>query len=108
MSVTIKYTKAQYQAKITELEGYYALLEQHLSSMENLKESMFQFWEDENARTTGMILNGEIEQVKKAMTRTSDLLIFYKSSVEKLSGADASVRDLLGDALSIITGLSIS
>lgn len=104
----VKYTKAQYQAKITELEGYYAQLEQHLTNMENLKDNMFQFWDDENARTTGKILNATIRQVQNAMTRTSDLLIFYKSAIEKMSGADSTAKELLDDAFSVISSLGIS
>jgi len=107
MSVMVNYTAAQYQAKITELEGYYSQLENHLSTMENLKNSMFDFWNDANAQEAGQSLAAEIRQVRNAMDRTSDMLTFYKSAVEKLDGANINVTSLLQDALSLLSGLGI-
>lgn len=43
MPVVLKYTKAQYQAKISELENYLAQLKDHRQKMAELKESMFNF-----------------------------------------------------------------
>ena len=103
----INYTKAQYQAKITELEGQYAQLVQHLERMEELKKQMFDFWNDPNAEKTGEILAIQIRQVKNAMDRTQDLLGFYKSTVEKLDGAGGVVGGLLSQALSILSGTGI-
>ena len=102
MALIVKYTKAQYQAKITELEGYYNQLAQHLARMQELKSQMFNFWDDANAQKTGLILSNEIRSVQNAMDRTSDTLTFYKSAIDKLDGADLSVGDILGDALSIL------
>ena len=102
MALTVKYTKAQYQAKISELEGYYNQLAQHLARMQELKGQMFNFWDDSNAQTTGQILAIQIRNVQNAMDRTYDTLIFYKNAVEKLDGTNLMVDDLLGDALSIL------
>ena len=107
MSLIIKYTKAQYQAKITELESYSQQLEQHLSRMEGLKEKMFQFWDDPNARTVGQVLNIQIRQVRNATTRTNDLLTFYRTSVEKLDASGGLASGLLEEAMGILTGLGI-
>lgn len=107
MSFTLNYTKTQYQTKITELDGYYKRLSTHLTTMESLKDRMYQFWTDENARTTGKMLEIEIRQVKNSMERTQDLLQFYKTSVEKLDGTNQTISDTLGDALKILTGLGI-
>ena len=102
MAFILKYSKAQYQAKISELEGYYAQLEQHLARMEELKSQMFNFWDDPNAQTAGQVLAAEIRSVRSAMDRTSDMLNLYKSSVESMGGTDSAVKDLLSDALSVL------
>ena len=107
MTFIVRYTKAQYQAKITELQGYYSQLESHLSTMEGLKEQMYQFWDDENARTTGTALASEIRQVKNAMDRTKDMLSFYKGSIEKLDAANISVGSTITEALGILGKLGI-
>ena len=105
MSFVLKYSKAQYMAKITELEGYYAQLQSHLTRMEDLKSQMFQFWNDKNAQTTGQILAIQIRSVRSAMDRTNDMLTFYKSAVEELGGTDNALGGMLQDALSMLTGI---
>ena len=101
--VIIKYTKAQYNAKITTLEGYHAQLATHLSRMEALREKMFSFWDDENARTVGKILNLEIKNVRNSMDTTQELLTFYKSAVEKLEGSNIQISDILGDIFGMLS-----
>lgn len=107
MTFTVRYTKGQYQAKITELQGYYSQLESHLSNMEGLKEKMYQFWDDENARTTGTALASEIRQVKNAMDRTRDMLTFYKGAIDKLDATNISVGSTITDALDVLGKLGI-
>lgn len=105
--ITVRYTKAQYMARITELEGYHGQLQQHLEKLEELREQVFVFWEDANAEKIGKILDIQIRQVQNSMDRTHDLLIFYKSAVEKLDGANLDVGQMLESALGTLAGLGI-
>ena len=102
MALTVKYTQAQYQAKIVELEGYYHQLEQHLARMQELKSQMFNFWDDANAQKTGQILAIQIRAVQTAMDRTSDTLSFYKAAIEKMDGVNISAGDLLEQAIGLL------
>ena len=43
MPVILKYTKAQYDAKITELQGYLNELKDHREKMVGLREQMYNF-----------------------------------------------------------------
>ena len=106
MAFLLSYSKAEYQAKITELEGYYAQLSQHLERMEQLKSEMFNYWNDEAARKAGLILSSEIRSVRSTMDSTSDMINFYKSAVEKFDGTNASIQDLLDEASFVVGGLS--
>lgn len=105
--ITVRYTKAQYMARITELEGYHGQLQQHLEKLEELREQVFVFWEDANAEKIGKILDIQIRQVQNSMDRTHDLLIFYKPAVEKLDGANLDVGQVLESALGTLAGLGI-
>ncbi len=107
MAFIIKYTKAQYTAKITELEGYQSQLSQHLTRMEGLRDNMYSFWNDPNARTAGQMLSIQIRQVRNAMDRTADLLIFYKTAVEKLDASNVSGSSMISEAISVLEGLGI-
>ena len=102
MAVVIKYTKAQYQAKIDELEAYYSELARHLTNLENLKSQMFDFWNDENARKAADSLVNTIVKVKGEMNYTREMIIMYKNIVAKLDSTNASMSDLLEEASSIL------
>ncbi len=102
MAVVIKYTKAQYQAKIDELEAYYSELARHLTNLENLKSQMFDFWNDENARKAADSLVNTIAKVKGEMNYTREMIIMYKNIVAKLDSTNASMSDLLEEASSML------
>ena len=107
MPAVLKYTKAQYEAKISELENLLGQLRDHREKMATLKDQMFNFWDDPNARKAGEALTVQIRQVDNSMLRTNDMLRFYQGAVEKLGGTDAAVSGLLGDALGILGSLGV-
>ncbi len=107
MAFLVKYTQAQYEAKLAELEGYHGQLQTHLDTMEGYREKMYQFWDDENAREVGEALNLQIRQVHNAMNRTKDMIDFYTRSVTKLEGVNSAVGDAIQSAISILSGLGI-
>ena len=100
----VKYTKAQYQAKIGELNRFNSRLETHLQQLEGFKDEMFQFWQDDNAQAVGEALTSEIKAVRNSMEQVQSYLGFYESCVEKLEGADADVLSTIGDAISLLSG----
>lgn len=100
----IKYTKAQYNAKIGELEGFSRRLESHLDRLEGFKSEMYEFWTDDNARAVADALTSEIRAVRNSMEQVESYLGFYKSCVEKLEGADSNVLSTIGDAISLLNG----
>ena len=102
MAVVIKYTKAQYQAKIDELEAYYSELARHLTNLENLKSQMFDFWNDENARKAEDSLVNTIAKLKGELNYTREMIIMYKNIVAKLDSTNASMSDLLEEASSML------
>lgn len=107
MPVILKYTEAQYKAKISELEGYLGRLKEHKENMKTLKGDMYNFWDDPNAQKAGEALAVQIHQVENAMERTMDLLNFYNKSVEQLGGTNSGIGELLEDALGILGTLGI-
>ena len=100
--ISVKYTKAQYQAKITEIEGYYNQLEQHLARMQELKSQIFNFWNDANAQTTSQVLAAQIRNVQTAMDRTYDTITLHKSAIDGLDGVNFEVSDILKDAIGML------
>ena len=102
MALTIKYTKGQYLAKLTELENYYSQLDTHLTRLKELKDQMYNFWDDSNAQKTGLILSQQIRYVQTTMDHVNYAITLYKSTVEKLDGANLNVGDILDTVLSLL------
>lgn len=102
MPFSILYDKVVYTDKISELEGYYSQLQGHLSTLEGYKEQMYQFWEDDKARTTGEALASMIRQVKNSMDSTQNMLNFYKRTVEKFDGTEKAIDESLQDVFGIL------
>jgi len=100
MSVIINYTKSQYLAKITELQGYYDMLAAHLDKLKGLKDQVVEFWQDDSSEKTLQLLQITINDVERSMQRTNEMLIFYRTTVEKMdasgSFADGSFEKLFG------------
>lgn len=106
MAFVLSYSKAVYEAKITELEGYYAQLSTHLESMQALQKEMYNYWNDEAARKAGIILSSEIRSVRNAMDSTTDVMTLYKEAVKKFDGTNQAIQDLLDDAAYVVGSLT--
>ena len=98
----LKYDAKLYQAKINQLKGYYDQLAAHLETMNGLRQEMFTFWDDENARTTGEVLNIEMNSVKRTMEQVNDTMIFYQNSLDKLSAKGGAVAEILSEAIGVL------
>lgn len=98
----IRYEQSFYKARIAELEGYYSQLSGHLDRLEQLREEMYQFWEDQNAQEAGQVLQQTILKVKNHMDRVQTNLILNKSIVEQMEGLKAENSGELGAAMSLL------
>lgn len=103
----IKYDKALYEAKITELQGYWNQLDGHLATMKDLKKQMFEFWNDETSEKVGLTLSEKIRVVKSTMDQTQQTIDFYRAAVQKLEGSNIGALGAADDALSIVTKLGL-
>lgn len=103
-SIVINYSKAQYTEKITELEGYYAMLQEHLNRMEELKTQMFDFWDDEDARTAAKALQEQIIKVKNQMEYTALTLTNFRTTVAEMDSTKSLVGSDLEKAISAVLG----
>ena len=103
----IKYSKSVYEQKLVTMEGYLSQLESSLDNLQNLKESMFQFWSDDRAREAAELLNEEIRQVRNAHRRTQDFITQYKSVITYMEGSDDAIGDLMEGASSALEMLGL-
>ena len=106
--ITLKYKRRDYEEKLNKLRTYLNQLETHLATMRRLRSEMFQFWNDSEAMTAGQLLDQQCNQVQRAMTRTSDLINFYSTTITDIDEHKAQVQGLLEgaqDALNMLDHL---
>lgn len=96
------YTKNEYEVKVSELEELIARLNQHLERLQELRSQIPQFWDDGNARETGVVLDKTIKKVLDAMTTSENLSRTYKTVIESLGGSKETLAELIGDATGIL------
>ncbi len=96
------YTRHEYEIKVAELEELIARLNQHLDRLQELRSQIPQFWDDENARETGVVLDKTIKRVLDAMNLSENLSRTYKSTIEALGGSKDTLAGLIGEAMGIL------
>jgi len=104
--IIVKYTKAQYEAKITQIEGHLNQLAQKKERLIELRDQLVAFWDDDNSPKVYQCLNTIIGNVNNTMTRAEDVLIGLRALVQKLDGTNIDVGSMLGEALSALSSLS--
>lgn len=107
MSAIVKYTKAQYDAKIQALEGCVQRLQTHLSTLETLKGQVQNFWNDPQTPEYLRRLTTAIVGVRNALDRTQKLLAEYNGMVAEMDGLTAMTSGVLEDIGSVIGSLGI-
>lgn len=101
-AVLVKYNQNQYNAKITELEGYYTRLSTYLDRMVELKEQIFDFWQDEDGRKAAIALQLQIESTQTTMDQLMGSINSYKTIVAEL---DVTKTQVSGDVDAAIQAL---
>lgn len=101
----LKFGKNEYETKISTLEGYANLLEQHLTRLESLKSRIGEFWKDERAADYAITLTNQITTVRFQIDRVRGLKLMYQEISAEMSGADEKVKGLIEAANSALSQL---
>lgn len=104
----LKYSKAIYDSKISELESYSAQLDTHRSELEGYRERLRDIWNDEQGQRYYELLSDQIRAVKNASSRVTDLRRIYENASADLERQRSVTGDLLDEAKSILDVLNIS
>lgn len=99
--ISLVYSKGIYEAKIDELQNYCDLLAPHITRMEELRNQMYTFWDDENARIAGQLLEIQLQYTRNAVDEIKGTILFYKNSINQLGTAGAAAKETLEMALSL-------
>jgi len=103
--IIVKYTTAQYEAKITLLEGYYNQLAEKKERLTELRDQLTTFWDDDNSPKVYQCLSTIIGNLNNIMVRANDVIVGTRALVQKLDGTNIEVGSMLGDALSALSSL---
>lgn len=93
----IKYSKSVYVAKINSLDSCVSELTRHLDVLENLRNQVKSFWDDDNARKLLTQIAGQITRVRAAMDDCNNLKRLYQENVDKMAGSTEVIDDIQND-----------
>lgn len=99
------YTKSKYEAKITVMEGLLADLEGHKAELEVLKEEIPQFWNDDNAYETKLVLDSTIRSVEHSMFMVKQSLETLRTVVNELDGSKEELHNHVTQAKALLDAL---
>ena len=104
-NLIFNYSKRDYEIAISKLEGCVKRLDEHLAKLRELRASMPNFWDDEDAKKTRQALDITINSIISNMKICKDLIQTYKNVVAGFDSSKNVVSNLIADALGILGGL---
>ena len=102
-----KFSREQYEEKVEALENIAKELDFRLSSLEQLRGEICEFWKDEKAIKYTEILNNEITKVKNQQERVARMKNLYQNISTDLTQSEAKVEGLLDAASTALNMLGI-
>lgn len=99
------YTQDIYEAKVNELTNLIARLKNHLTELENLKNEIPSFWNDDNSKKALASLNLTIERTRDAMQVAQRLLDNFQETITNLDNSKVTLSGFMEDALGILNSI---
>lgn len=103
----INYTKSFYEKRISELESCYERLQKHCDNLENYKDSLYQVWDDDQARKYFQILSEQIQGVRNAAKKTEEIKRIHEEAMNQLDQLNQTADSILDAGLNMLGGLNI-
>ena len=104
-AMVVNFNREVCEMKISELEGLIGRLAIHQSKLENLKNRIPAFWEDDRAEKVIAALNRTMADVSKKMITAKDLVATYKSAMQSMESSESKATELLEDAWALLEAL---
>lgn len=106
-NLIFNYTESVYKAKINELNRLIARMKTHVDRLEELRDDLEKYWDDDTAREYYNVISTQIRAVRNALNRTISLSDFYKSSQDEITNKQTLSGEALEDVSAIIKSLGI-
>lgn len=101
----INYTKGWYEDKVDELSNLISRLQRHLKELDNLKDELSTFWDDENAQKMLQTTKLTIDKTSNAMKLCEGLMATFKDTISKMDTAKSNLGSFLDDAVGLLESL---
>lgn len=89
------YTASEYQQKINQLANLLERLQEHLGKMNELKEAIPSFWDDEHSAKVYTELTDTIRQTETEMETTRSYMATLQTVVDELSRSKTLMSDTI-------------
>lgn len=98
-----KYTKSEYEQKITELERAYANLDEHKTNLINLRSQIPTFWKDAAGQETSRALNDTIGQTEREMQTVKKFIELFRTTVTELDESQNKISTTIDELQKLIS-----
>ena len=102
MAVILKYPEQVYQSKISTFESLDGQLMTHLSTLENLKNQIPNFWEGEQTGKYIEAISKAIVKVRQASTNVNSLKTAYTETMNEMGRLNNAVDGIVNEASSAL------
>ncbi len=103
----VKYSKQQYLAKISTLQGLFNELGNHLNTMEGLRDRFTQIYTDGNADDLIKELNTQIKAVRNAQNQVNEQMQLWEAAIKEMEDTVTDQNPLIEDIHGLVSSLDI-
>lgn len=102
----LEFEKDHYERKLSDMEGYNKDLNNHLSTLEGLRDKIKTFWDDENAEKNIRLIETSISKVKESSDRVQKIIDACKGTIEILDDSKVSASEIIDQAINAVASVT--
>lgn len=101
------YSKQEYEERVSKLQVEISKLESHEARLEELRNQIPGFWEDEQATKAYKLISEELSEVRRYTEWAKDTLQIMQETVQELDGKQNRLGNLLEELISMTGQLKV-
>ncbi len=106
MSMALRYSRQVYQNKFDELDGYNKQLSDHLDTLEDLRDQIKNYWDDDIAQGYFENLTTQILKVRQVMHNIDGMKNLYSKTIGEMDAQKNAGFEVIDDIKDLVTGIA--
>lgn len=106
-NIILRYSKSEYQEKISRLSNCLSKLDKHLASLEGYENQLKQYWDDDTAESYHKVIKKEIKAVKNSQEQVGNQIMMWENAIKEMEDTVGQQTAKIDDMTSILNALDI-